>query len=128
MPLVEDLDAVAIDNEELLALLLRHRDGAVEPPVDTVVLELVDHVIERHEGVVDGDHFHIGIRRRGTEYEPSNTTEAVDAQLCRPANSDNTGCSSIELDLSRKIQAPLAPHASVRSNPLDPLSHFKIQN
>ena len=39
---MEDLDAVAINNEELLALLLRHRDGAVEPLVDTVVLELVD--------------------------------------------------------------------------------------
>ena len=37
----------------------RHRDGTVESPVDTVALELVDQGIERHEGVVDGDHFHI---------------------------------------------------------------------
>ena len=41
-----------IDKEEILAILFRHRDGAVDPPVDTVVLELVDHVIERPEGVV----------------------------------------------------------------------------
>ena len=33
-------------------------------------------------GVVDGDHFHIGIRRSGTEHEHSDTTEAIDAQLC----------------------------------------------
>ena len=55
----------------------------VEAPVDTVVLELVDHVIERYEWVVDGDHFNIGIRRRGTEHEHSNTTEVINAQLCR---------------------------------------------
>ena len=40
-----------IDNE-ILAILFGHRDGAVDPPVDTVVLELVDHVIEIPEGVV----------------------------------------------------------------------------
>ena len=41
------------DNEELVAILFRHRDGAVEMPVDTVALELVDQVIERYEGIVD---------------------------------------------------------------------------
>ena len=51
--------------------------------MDTIVLELVDGVIERHEGVVDGVYLHIGIRRRGTEHEHSKTTEAINAQLCR---------------------------------------------
>ena len=84
--LVED-----IDNEELLAILLRDRDGAIEPPMVTVVLEFVDHVIERHERVVDGDHFHIGVRRRGTEHELSNTTESINAQLCRQSTNTNLG-------------------------------------
>ena len=48
------------------------RCGAIEPLVDTVVLELVDDVIERHEGVVDGVYLHIGIRRRGTKHESLN--------------------------------------------------------
>ena len=48
----DPLVAVAFENEELFAILFRHRDGAVEPPVDTVVLVLVDHVIVRDEGVV----------------------------------------------------------------------------
>ena len=56
---------------------------AIEPLADTVVLEFVDDVIERHERVVDGDYLHIGIRRRGTEHEHSKTTEAINAQLCR---------------------------------------------
>ena len=54
------------------SLLFRHRYGALEPPADTVILELVDYVIERHERVV-------GIRRRGTEHQHSNTTEAIEA-------------------------------------------------
>ena len=33
------------DGEELLAIIIRYRDGAVERPVDIVVLELVDNVI-----------------------------------------------------------------------------------
>ena len=49
---LDPLVAVAFDNEELLAILFRHRDGAVEQPVDAVVLVLVDHVIEKDEGVV----------------------------------------------------------------------------
>ena len=55
----EDLDAIAIDDQELLTLLFKPRDGDVELPVDTVALELVDQVTERLEGVVDGDHSHI---------------------------------------------------------------------
>ena len=43
--------------------------------------ELFDLAIERLEGVVDGDHIHIGIRGSGTEVEHSDTTEAIDAQL-----------------------------------------------
>ena len=38
---------------------------ASEPLADTVVLELVDDVIDRHEGHVDNIHPHIEIRRHG---------------------------------------------------------------
>ena len=42
-----------------------------------------NHVIERHEGIVDGDRFHIGILRSSTEHDHSNTTVTLDAQLHR---------------------------------------------
>ena len=85
--LVEDLDAVAIDNEETVANHFRHRDGTVESPVDTVALELVDQVIERHEGVVDGDHFHI--QWHGTwafQYDRSSQCPTVSAWLLETAD------------------------------------------
>ena len=47
------------------------------------VLKLVDQVIARPEGVVDGDHFHIWIWRSGPEHEHSDTTETIDTQLCQ---------------------------------------------
>lgn len=49
--LVEDPDLLAIDEQVAVVLL---GDGAVEPAVDRVVLQLVDHVIDLHEGVIDG--------------------------------------------------------------------------
>ncbi len=48
--LVEDGDLVAVDVEELAVL----RDLALELAVGGVVLEHVDHVVQRDEGVVDG--------------------------------------------------------------------------
>ena len=47
--------------------------------LDTVVLELVDDVIEGHDGVVDGGDFHIRICRRGTEQKHSKNTKTNNA-------------------------------------------------
>ena len=99
VPLVEDPVAVTI-----------------EPPVDTVVLELVDDVIERHEGVVDGDYLQIGIRRRGTEHEHSNTTEAIHAQLCRH------GSQTVNMSgVSKTITSQLSPHLTQSAPGREPL-------
>lgn len=46
----EDLDLLAIDNNSLIVLL----DGEGGAEVSGVVLEIVDEVVEGHEGVVDG--------------------------------------------------------------------------
>ena len=47
--------------------------------LDTVVLELVDDVIEGHDGVVDGGDFHIRLCRRGTEQKHSKKTKTNNA-------------------------------------------------
>jgi hypothetical protein len=44
-----------------------------------IVLELVHHVLEVHEGVVDGLHFHLRILERRTGDEAADTAEAIDA-------------------------------------------------
>ena len=60
-------------------LFFGHRDGAIGPPVDTVVLVFVDNV----GGDVEGVHFRNGIRKNGTENEHSDMTEVIDARLCQ---------------------------------------------
>ncbi len=60
--LVEDGDLVAVDVEELAVL----RDLTLELAVGGVVLEHVDHVVQRDEGVVDGHHLHQGERGTNT--------------------------------------------------------------
>mmetsp|Transcript_110387 Transcript_110387/g.225741 ORF Transcript_110387/g.225741 Transcript_110387/m.225741 type:complete len:392 (-) Transcript_110387:151-1326(-) len=51
--LVEDLDFVPVDYEELLPVRLQHIQGARELLVDAIVLQLVQHVLEVHERVVN---------------------------------------------------------------------------
>ena len=88
----------------------------VEALEDTVVLELVDDVNERHEGVVDGDYLHIGIRRRGTEHENSNTTEAINAHLCR------RGSQTVNMSgVSKTITSPLSPQLTQSAPGREPL-------
>ncbi len=72
--LSEDDDLVAID-DELAVLSL---DGSGVSAVDRVVLELVDHVVEGHEGVVDGDNLDLGVSAAGAADESANTTETID--------------------------------------------------
>ena len=67
-------DLVAVDDQ--LAVL--GFDGAVEAAVRRVVLEHVDHVVEGHEGVVDGDHVD-ALGERGAEHDAPDATESVDS-------------------------------------------------
>lgn len=46
---------VTVDNQEFLVTVLLGGDGTVESTVDGIVLQLVDHVVEAHTRVVDGD-------------------------------------------------------------------------
>ena len=68
-----------IDNEEILAILFRHRDGAVDPPVDTVVLELVDQVVERPERVVAVRDSQTRLGTRAFQYDRSHQCPTVPA-------------------------------------------------
>ena len=51
---------------------------ASEPLTDTVILDLVDDVIDRHEGLVADVHLHTANRRHGiNQHEHSKTIEAI---------------------------------------------------
>jgi len=47
--------------------------------VDRVVLELVHHVFDIHERVIDSSDDRLGVVHGGTADEPADATEAVDA-------------------------------------------------
>jgi hypothetical protein len=68
--LSEDGDGLALD-EELSILLL---DRAVVASVDGVVLEHVDHVVKRDEGVVDRDDIDVSVKERITQHNTADTT------------------------------------------------------
>merc|ERR1719409_543751 len=76
---VEDLDFVTVHNEELLVAVDLHGNGPLVLLVDAVVLELVHHVIQIHERLVDCLDDAIWVRRRSTKHETSDAAEAVDA-------------------------------------------------
>merc|ERR1719199_2120796 len=59
--LMEDLDLLAVDNQKLFAIRGFMADCACELLVYAVILELVHHVIQGHEGVVHGHNLHIRI-------------------------------------------------------------------
>ena len=47
-----------------------------------VVLEQVDHVVEVHEGVVDGDHLsHVASLKSTSEGEATNSSKSIDSKL-----------------------------------------------
>mmetsp|Transcript_52343 Transcript_52343/g.114493 ORF Transcript_52343/g.114493 Transcript_52343/m.114493 type:complete len:401 (-) Transcript_52343:57-1259(-) len=77
--LVEDLDVLAVHHEELLAVRLLGLHGARKPAVHRVVPELVDHVLQVHEGVVHGLKGDLRVAHRRAEHEAANAAEAVDA-------------------------------------------------
>jgi len=75
----EDSDLSTVD-DDVVAFV---SDIALESAVDGVVLELVDQVVQTHEGVVDGSDFNLGVLEGGSEGESSDSTETVDTELKR---------------------------------------------
>ncbi|ETM02348.1 hypothetical protein L917_01171, partial [Phytophthora nicotianae] len=70
----EHVNHLAINNK--VAVLGLH--GAVELAVGRVVLEQVRHVLQVHEGVVDGHHLGLGVLDGGAGHETADAAEAVD--------------------------------------------------
>merc|ERR1711971_859817 len=54
------------------------RYSAWESSVHTIILQLVDHVLGVHEGIIDRLDRDVGIRSGSTEDKPSNPAEAID--------------------------------------------------
>jgi hypothetical protein len=67
-----DRDSLAVDNE----LTILSLDGTLEATVGRVVLEHVDHVVKRNEGIVDGDNLNILVLERSAKDNTANTTES----------------------------------------------------
>ena len=89
----EDGDALAVDRDRVLVV----GDGALEVAVHGVVLELVNHVLGRHERVVDGGDLDVAVLtfERSAENEAADATETVDANLdhvarCRAVDERNS--------------------------------------
>ena len=76
IPLTENRDFLAID----LQLVALNADFALVASVSGVILEHVDHVVQRNEGIVDGHHVHILVQS-GTEDQAANATETVDSNF-----------------------------------------------
>jgi hypothetical protein len=75
----EDSDLLAIDDDVITVV----SDIALESAVDGVVLELVDQVIQAHEGIVDSGDFDLGVLEGSSEGESSDSTETVDTEFNR---------------------------------------------
>jgi len=73
----EDSDLSTID-DDVVAFV---SDFSLESTVDGVVLELINQVVQRHEGVVDGGDFDLRVLEGGSEGESSDSTETVDTEL-----------------------------------------------
>ena len=55
-------------------------DGLVEGSVDRIVLKLVDGVVERQEGIVDGNDCGVRVVQSGTEDETADTAKSIDSK------------------------------------------------
>ena len=75
----EDSDLLAVDDDVVAVV----SDIALESAVDGVVLELVDQVVQAHEGVVDSGDFDLGVLEGSSEGESSDSTETVDTEFNR---------------------------------------------
>src|SRR4051794_29146736 len=72
-------DLVSIDNEMLVVM----GNLAWKTSMNSVVLQLINHVVQFHEWIVDRDHFHTelcAIQRRPQD-ESSNAAKSVDSNL-----------------------------------------------
>jgi len=74
-----DVDDDTVDYEIAVLGL----DGAVESAVDGIVLEEVDHVVEIHEGVVDGHNLDVFVLGGGAEHQAANAAKSVNSHLNR---------------------------------------------
>ena len=72
----EKSNLLAVDDK----LVAVGTDLSLEFAVGRVVLEHVDHVVERNERIVDGDHSH-ALVNGGTEDKASNSTKSIDSDL-----------------------------------------------
>ena len=75
----EDSDLLAVDDDVVAVV----SDIALESAVDGVVLELVDQVVQAHEGIVDSGDFNLGVLEGSSEGESSDSTETVDTEFNR---------------------------------------------
>jgi hypothetical protein len=78
VPLGEDLDLLAVDDERALVLLVGITGEAT---VHGIVLEVVDHVIDGHEGLVDGHHVDLAALEGSAEDQTTDPAESVDTNL-----------------------------------------------
>jgi len=76
----KDLDICAIHNQVLLVAIFFGGNSARIAFVDAVVRQLVDHVGDIHERLVDALDLNIGIGHCSAEHETPNAAEAIDAQ------------------------------------------------
>merc|ERR1719478_1844772 len=73
--LVEDCDVLSIDYEEILTTFLLLSNGACEPLVHTVIFQLVNHVGEIHERLVDCCNLCFCVCRGSSKHETANTAK-----------------------------------------------------
>mmetsp|Transcript_14277 Transcript_14277/g.28798 ORF Transcript_14277/g.28798 Transcript_14277/m.28798 type:complete len:302 (-) Transcript_14277:145-1050(-) len=72
----EELD-LQFTNDEASVFSL---DGLVEGSVDRIVLKLVDSILERQEGIVDGNDGGVRVVQSGTEDETTDTAKSIDSK------------------------------------------------
>ena len=73
----EDLDGLAVDDQAAVLGL----NGAGILAVGGVVLEHIDHVVQVHEGIVDGDDLDALLLHRGAHYQTANPAKPIDANF-----------------------------------------------
>merc|ERR1712224_1061168 len=78
--LVEHSDVATIDNKELLSTFRLTGDCSLEHAMDRVVLQLVKHVVQWHEWVIDSFYLHITVCNGSAENEAADPSKAIDAK------------------------------------------------
>ena len=77
---VEDTHILAIDNEELLIAVFLASNSTSKLLVYTAILQLIDHILDILERVVDTLHRDLGISSNRTKFKPTIATEAIDTK------------------------------------------------